>query len=407
MELRSRRCVGVAALIWFALSVWAAPQAAPPQNSSPAPAAATADASATLQKYCAGCHNQRVRTAGLALDTLDPATIPEHAEIWEKVVRKVRVGMMPPSGAPRPDNGTRRALVSSLETALDRAAAVKPNPGRPPVHRLNRAEYANAIRDLLALEVDPISLLPPDESGNGFDNIADLLGMSPVLLERYLTAAGTISELAVGDPGAAPGSETFIIRQDASQDRHVEGLPVGTVGGGLAHVTLPLDAEYVIQAKLFRTNLGAMRGLEDEHQIEMTVDGERVHFVSLGGGADYLAALKNPTVGGDDIDARLTTRVHLKAGPHEIGVAWLQKTAPRPWKLQPFVRSSADTLDMTGWPHIDRFWITGPFNPTGSGDTPSRRRVFICRPATRAQEDPCAKRILSTLARRAYRGEMT
>ncbi len=166
-------------------------------------------------------------------------------------------------------------------------------------------------------------------------------------------------------------------------------------------------ASDVIQAKLFRTNLGAMRGLESPLQLEISVDGERVHIVPFGGGADFLAAIKNPTEAGNEIDARFTVRVPLKAGPHTIGVAFLQKTAHLPWKLQPFVRSSNDTLDATGWAHIDRFWISGPFNQTGPGDTPSRRQIFVCRPTNRAEEEPCARKIISTLARRAYRGQMT
>src|ERR1035438_6186284 len=241
------------------------------------------DYRAFLDKYCVTCHNEKVKAGGLILANLDLTNIPANADIWEKVIRKVRVGMMPPQGLPRPDAATRDALVSSLQTTLDRAAAAHPNPGRPLVHRLNRTEYANAIRDLLALDVDPASLLPPDDSGYGFDNIADVLGVSPVLLERYLSAAGKISALAVGDPGAGPAGETFRVRQDASQDVHIEGLPVGTVGGILAKTTLPLDGEYVLQPTLFRTNLGAMRGLEYPNQLEITVDGERVHLAPFGG----------------------------------------------------------------------------------------------------------------------------
>jgi hypothetical protein len=202
---------------------------------------------AILDQYCVTCHNEKTKAAGLMLDKIDLNHIPADAEIWEKVIRKVRVGMMPPQGLPRPDETTRNAFVSSLQTTLDRAAATNPNPGRPLVHRLNRAEYANAIRDLLALEVDPAALLPPDDSGYGFDNIADALGVSPVLLERYLNAAGKISALAVGDPGAGPAGETFRVSQEASQDVHIEGLPIGTVGGLLAKTTLPLDGEYVLQ----------------------------------------------------------------------------------------------------------------------------------------------------------------
>ena len=304
----------------------------------------------------------------------------QKGDLLEKIVRKVRVGMMPPAGMPRPDDATTHRFVASMESTLDRAAAAQPNVGRPMVHRLNRVEYAYAIQDLLDLEIDPVALLPPDESGYGFDNISDLLGTSPMLLERYLNAAGKLSALAVGDPATVPGNQTFIIRQDRSQDTQIDGMPIGTFGGGLARVTLPLDGEYVINAKLFRTNLGAMRGLELPNQAEFTVDGRRVLLVDLGGEKDHLAHLTNPTVAGDEIDGRLSVRLPLKAGPHVITVGWIRRVAEPPWKLQPFTRSSIDTIDMTGRPHFDRFAITGPFNPTGPGDTPSRRRVFVCRP---------------------------
>jgi hypothetical protein len=378
------------------------------------------DYRAFLDKYCVTCHNEKTKTGGLILNNLDLTNIPANADIWEKVIRKVRVGMMPPQGLPRPDAATRDALVSSLQTTLDRAAAAHPNPGRPLVHRLNRTEYANAIRDLLALEVDAASLLPPDDSGYGFDNIADVLGVSPVLLERYLSAAGKISALAVGDPGAGPAGETFRIRQDASQDVHIEGLPIGTVGGILAKTTLPLDGEYVLQPILFRTNLGAMRGLEYPNQLEITVDGERVHLAAFGGDADFKANLENITAAADAVEARFTTRLHLKAGPHEIGVAFLERSATQnTLRLQSYIRSSNDTLDPAGHPHLLTFTVTGPFNPTGPGDTPSRRQIFTCHvgqagslrgtgsPAINANELPCARKILTTLSHRAYRGFST
>jgi hypothetical protein len=363
---------------------------------------------AVLDKYCVTCHNNKAKTAGVALDELDVARVPENAEVWEKVIRRVRVGMMPPQGVPHPDDVTRRELVTWLQTTLDRAATAKPNPGRPLAHRLNRAEYANAIRDLLALEVDSAALLPPDDAAYGFDNIADVLGASPVLLERYLSAAGKISALAVGDPESGPGSQVFRVRQDASQDVHIEGLPIGTVGGLLAKTTLPLDGEYVLQTKLFRTNLGAMRGLEYPNQLEITVDGERVHLASFGGDADFKAALENITAAADAVEARFAARVPLKAGPHEIGVAFLKKSAAQnTLRLQPFLRSSNDTLDPSGHPHIETFTITGPFNATGTGETPSRRRIFTCRPATAAEEESCANKIVSSLVHRAYRGTDT
>ena len=276
------------------------------------------------------------------------------------------------------------------------------------IHRLNRVEYANAIQDLLDLEIDPVPLLPPDESGYGFDNIADLLGMSPVLLERYLNAAG--HDQRAGDRRPDHGARQSDVHHSPGP---LAGLATSRAcrlarsAAGMARVNLPLDGEYVIKAKLFRTNLGAMRGLELPNQFEVTVDGERVHLVNVGGEKDHLAHLANPTVAGDEIDNRLTVRVKLKAGPHTIAVAWVQNSAQPPWKLQPFIRSSIDTIDMTGRPHIDRFAITGPFNATGPGDTPSRRRVFMCRPTAPASEDACARTIVSTLGRRAFRGQMT
>ena len=359
-----------------------------------------------LDRYCVTCHSDRLKTAGLTLESIDTTNIAAAPDVWEKVVRKVRVGMMPPQGSPAPDVASRNSFVTSLTTALDAHATAHPDPGRPLVHRLNRSEYGNAIRDLLALEIDPATLLPADDSAYGFDNVADVLGVSPVLLERYLSAAGKVSALAVGDPDSGVGRETFRVRQDASQDRHVEGLPIGTVGGMLAHITLPLEGEYVIQPRLFRTNLGAMRGLEYEHQIEISVDGARVHLASFGGDDDFKASLKNPTLAGDDVEARARAKVRLTAGPHTIGVAFIEKTAAQnSWRLQPFLRSSHDTFDPTGYPHLDVFSVTGPYSPSGPGDTPSRRKIFMCRPATAAEEEPCARRIVSTLARLAYRGQ--
>jgi mono/diheme cytochrome c family protein len=363
---------------------------------------------ALVDKYCVSCHNERAKTAGLMLDKMNDADLGGGAETWEKVVRKVRVGMMPPQGMPQPDEATRHAFISSLTTALDAAAIAHPNPGRPLLRRLNRAEYANAIHDLLALDVDPTTLLPPDDAAYGFDNIGDVLGVSPVLLERFMDAAGKVSALAVGDPDIGAGSDTFRIRQDASQDVHIEGMPLGTIGGILGKVVLPLDGEYLLSVKMFRTNLGVMRGLEYEHEIEFSVDGERVHSFKMGGEADFKANLVNMTKAGDEVDERGRVRLRLTAGPHEIAAAFVRRSAAaNPTRLQPFIRSSTDTRDTSGHPHFDTFTITGPFNPTGPGTTPSRRRIFTCYPKTRAEEDPCARTIIATLARRAYRGDVT
>jgi hypothetical protein len=341
----------------------------------------------------------------LALDVVDTANVASAPETWEKVVRKLRAGAMPPLGARRADEATSRGVIDSLEAALDQAAAANPNPGRPPLHRLNRAEYANAIKDLLGLEVEVESLLPPDDAAYGFDNIADVLSVSPLLLERYVDAAAEISEIAVGSPDIAPGSKTYRARQDLSQDRHIEGLPFGTVGGMLVRHVFPLNAEYVLQAKLYRTNVGAMRGLEYEHDVEVSVDGARVHVARVGGKADLQALFVNgnTTALGDEVDARLKIRLPVSAGPHSVGVTFVGRSAASDTQqLQPFLRSSADTYDWSGQPHLDSLTIAGPFDATGAGDTPSRRRIFICHPA-KGEEATCAKTILTSLARRAYR----
>ena len=299
---------------------------------------------------------------------------------------------MPPQGLPRPDAATYDAVAGWLETTLDRAARAQPNAGRPLVHRLNRAEYANAIRDLLALDIDAATLLPPDDSSYGFDNIADVLGTSPALLESYLTAAGKISALAIGSPAIGPSSQTYHVRGDASQVEHVEGLPLGTRGGLLVHPTFPLDGEYVFKVKLLQTNLGSIRGIEYPEQLEIVIDGERMHLAPVGGTAEYVAAPENATDVANGIEARLQVRVPAKAGPRAVGVTFLQKSAAqRGNHLQSFLRSTLIATDHTGLPHIESFSITGPFNATGSGDTPSRRRIFSCVPASRAQEQACAE----------------
>jgi len=390
----------------FALALAIGPSLAAQQPAAPAsPGSAHR---ATVTRYCATCHNERTKAGGLALDTMDFEHVPAGAAVWEKSLKKIRVGMMPPPSAPQPDAAARGSLVSWLTTTLDAAAAAKPNPGRPVLHRLNRAEYANAVRDLLALDVDPSTLLPPDDSAYGFDNVGDVLGMSPVLLERFMEAANKVGALAIGDPDIGMAALTFRIRQDASQDTHVEGLPIGTVGGILAKVTLPLDAEYQIAVKMFRTNLGVMRGLEYEHDIEYTVDGARVHTFHMGGEADFKANLVNMTKAGDVIDERGRIRLKLTAGPHVIGASFIARSeAPNPVRLQPFIRSSTDTRDTSGHPHFDTVTVTGPFSATSSGDTPSRKRIFSCMPKTRGEEDACARRIIARLARLAYRGDVT
>ena len=366
----------------------------------------TATHQATLQQYCVTCHNARLKTGGLAIDQLDVANVRHDAEIWEQVVRRLRVGAMPPRGARRPDAATSNALISWLEGELDKAGTN--NPGRPTLRRLNRAEYANAIRDLLALDVDVTSLLPPDGSAFGFDNVADAQGSSPALLQAYLAAARRISAVAVGDSRIGVGSSTYTARQDLSQDIHLEGLPLGTVGGLKATHTFPLDAEYDFQVRLYRTNLSAMRGLEDPQEVELTVDGERILAASVGGDQDLIALQTNPTDTSDNIEStRLRVRRFVKAGQRDIAAAFLEKTSPafETHRLQRFIRDFANPFDAEGAPHVLSISIQGPFNAKGAA-TPPSSRVFICKPASASEETACARRILSTLAGRAYRRQI-
>ena len=263
-----------------------------------------------LDQYCVGCHNSRATglavSTGMVLDTANVAEIPNHPELWERVVRRWRAGTMPPSGSPRPDQATAGAVVETIAGTLDRAAAARPDPGRRMPQRLNRAEYANAIRDLLGLDIDPGALLPPDDaSADGFDNNAAMLGVSPALLERYLAAAARISATALGDPAMSASSDTYRIRGDASQSDRNEDLPFGTRGGLMATHTFPLDGEYLIKVKLLEINLGAIRGLEYQHDLEITVDGERVLLAPVGGPDDYIASGLNAANVVNALDARL------------------------------------------------------------------------------------------------------
>jgi Protein of unknown function (DUF1592)/Protein of unknown function (DUF1588)/Protein of unknown function (DUF1587)/Protein of unknown function (DUF1585)/Protein of unknown function (DUF1595) len=367
---------------------------------------------ALVDKYCVTCHNQRVKTAGLMLDVLDLSDPASGAQTWEKVIRKVRGGLMPPVGMPHPEKAALTGLASFLESSIDKAAAAHPTPGRPVLHRLNRAEYGNAIRDLLALDVDVTSLLPPDDSAYGFDNIGDVLGVSPVLMERYLSAAWKISSLAVGNPKIRPAKETFRVRGDLSQDNHIEGLPIGTRGGILLRYHFPVDGEYVISPKLYRETVNIIRGLETPHDLEITFDGERILLARFGGAEDERANYLNPTSAGDELEKRFQKRVAVKAGPHAMGVAFVKRSsAPTVELLQPFLRERIDPITPVGIPELDKVIVEGPFNVTGSGDSPSRRRIFACTPPGSAAAETdglaCAKTILSTLARRAYRRPVT
>ncbi len=363
---------------------------------------------ALLDKYCVTCHSNKLRTGGVSLQGLDLGRVPETAETWEKVIRKLRVGAMPPQGMPRPDKAAMGGLASYIEGSLDRAYAANPKPGQAAMHRLNRAEYANAVRDLLALDVDSTALLPPDDESSGFDNIAEVLKMSPSLMERYLSASWNISRQAVGDSRIVPTTATYRVRPDLSQDQHIDGLPLGTRGGILVDHTFPLDGEYVIKVRLWRNTFDLMRGMEDAHEIEINFDGVRIGSVTIGGRPDFLKMAANPGAFGGDLDQKLTVRLPVKAGPHTISAdTILRSHALKDDLVKPFLRTTVDGLDITGDPSVDRLTIEGPFNSTGVSETPSRRRIFVCRPADQHDELPCAKRILGTLARTAYRRPVT
>jgi mono/diheme cytochrome c family protein len=403
----------------------------------PAPATASA---AMLKQYCVTCHNERLKSGGFVIDPAAVTNVGVGADRWEKVVRKLRTQSMPPPGAPRPDADGYNRVATFLETELDRAEAARPHLGKLPLtHRLSRTEYRNAVRDLLALESLPREvsvdyLLPPDNISSGFDNIADLLFVSPSNMERYLDAARKISRLAVGDPAMPVMVNIHRLDPEHPQDERVDDLPFGTRGGIAVRSEFPVDGTYIV-----RVDVGAAQG----HDLEVLVDGERVALRSLGGGGRGASAVDAPPGQPDPSDpdptppsvdrpavpgrgagpadaaaaggggraggrgrgapaAPLEFPLTLKAGPKLIGVAFVQRTEARDEAtLRPRMRSRGTQ------PAINSVTISGPYNATGGGDSPSRRRIFVCRPSSAAEELPCARRVLSTLARRAYRRPAT
>ncbi|MEO5923131.1 MAG: DUF1592 domain-containing protein [Bryobacteraceae bacterium] len=359
---------------------------------------------ALVGRYCVGCHSDRTKTGGLSLEKADLTAVPSGAETWEKAIRKLRTGSMPPQGAPRPEPAVLAGLATYLETELDRAAEKSPNPGRVSMHRLNRIEYSNAVRDLLDLKIDGTALLPPDDESSGFDNIADVLRMSPALMERYLSASWNISRTAVGSMKIAPATSVYRVRPDLSQDQHLDGLPLGTTGGILVDHNFPLDAEYIIKLRLWRNTFDLVRGMEDPHDIEIAVDGAPVKSARPGGREDLYKMAENPGTFGSVLDQQLTVRLPLKAGTHTISAyVRMRSHAQRDALVKPFIRTTIDGLDITGDPSVDRLSVEGPFQQTGVGETPSRMKIFTCRPKSQQDEVPCARQILTTLVRRAYR----
>jgi mono/diheme cytochrome c family protein len=329
------------------------------------------EAQNVVDRYCATCHNPRMKAGGLALDALPVATAARDPQTWEKVIRKVRTGMMPPAGSPRPDRATLDGLAATVETALDRAAAASPNPGAPALHRLNRTEYGNAVRDLLDLPIDAAALLPGDDSSEGFDNQASVLSVSPALMQAYVTAAAKISRLAVGDPTISADITTYIAPRGFSQAGHREGLPLGTRGGLLVQHVFPLDAEYEFRVGRAGGGLFGLPPVGTGDSVEITLNAERVRLIGN--------------------DTRGPVRLKIPAGPHTIGVAVVRKSNAR----------GVDDLfsEHAASAGVNNLVINGPLNPTGPGDTPSRRKIFVCQ----AQDEACARTILARLATRALR----
>jgi hypothetical protein len=352
---------------------------------------------AILDRYCVTCHNQKLKTANLQLDKLDLAHLGDQSAIGELVIRKLRAGMMPPTGMPRPEPAVLDSLVTWMEGELDRSAVTYLPP--PGLHRLNRTEYTNAIRDMLALDVDATKFLPPDDSTRGFDNIAGALTLSPALMEAYLSAAGKISRLAVGDV-SAPTQAVFEVPADTAQNYHIEGLPFGTRGGILIKYQFPADGEYTFKVKgvtgYFQAVLGGIKG----EQLEVTIDGERVKLF------DWDKEIANTTGNG-----KSTPRIPVKAGLHTVGVTFLATNdVPGSELDKPFQRTMNTPGSIPGflfYPHVGQVWIEGPYNAKGAPDTAARHKIFVCRPASAREETPCAKTILASLVKHGFRRPAT
>ena len=350
---------------------------------------------AVVGKFCVECHGADAAKGGLNLEKILPEDVSRHSDAWEKVVRKLNARHMPPIGKPRPDEESYSAIVSTLETTLDRAAAAKLNPGRTDtVRRLNRTEYQNTIRDLLALDIDAAALLPADEASHGFDNVT-VGTLSPTLLDRYITAAQKIARLAVGGAQRAPGGDTIRIKPDITQEERVEGLPLGTRGGALIRHTFPQDGEYEFQLRLTRDRNEEVEGLKEPHEFLLLIDREQMRN----------AIVRPPGAKGHDlVDAHLKFRLPVKAGPHDLGVTFLKNPASlRETARQPYTAQFNMHRHPRSSPAVYQVSITGPFSAHGPGDTPSRSRIFIAQPKSPGEEETCAKQILSTLMRRAYR----
>jgi hypothetical protein len=380
---------------------------------SASPAGPSVDAQNQLVKqYCTGCHSDRGRAGGLSLVNFDAADVEKHADVGEKMIRKLRAGMMPPPTARRPDAETMNAFVTSLETTIDAAAALNPNPGWRPFQRLNRAEYVRSVRDLVGIDVDVNSFLPPDTISAGFDNISDVQNFSPTLMEGYLRAASQISRLAVGDRNASATSVTYKIGRTMSQMRHVEGAPMGTRGGiSVVHV-FPADGDYVIKAAMHYEPLGGLFGrysmltMNITEQVDVSINGERVALVDVNPAMSETDFGQNK--GQNGLEVR-TPPIHISAGPQRVSVAFIQRLdGPVDDVIAPLENTLADvdiSYGVTALPHMRDMAIVGPSVVTGVSETPSRRKIFSCRPLSANEEETCAAEIVKRLTAQAYRGE--
>jgi len=364
-----------------------------------------------LEGYCTECHNATDWAGGVAFDTMDPAAAADDAEIWEKAVRKMRGNLMPPPGKKQPDELTRTAFISTFESFLDANGASHSHAGSVGLHRLNRTEYANAIEDLLGLQINPASLLPRDDKSDGFDNAADVLKVSPAFLEQYMSAARTVTREAIGNPNARTQSRVYPGTGEYNQYVHIEGLPLGTRGGVLIDHEFPADGDY----ELTITGLvgaGYLWGVMDPNTLIITIDGERVFEQKLGGDEDLEAVDVRQAQGVGEINDRFKNiRRKVKAGPHKVGITYLAKTAAESNEVlhgfNSVVGMGVHVNGNSDGPRIQNVEIKGPFNPTGVSETPSRRKIFTCMPKSAAEEDACAEKILSDMARKAFRRPVT
>jgi hypothetical protein len=364
------------------------------------------DQLAMLDRYCVDCHNDAEFTGGVSVESLSASGVLHDAAVWEGVLRKMRAGAMPPRDVDlRPEPPEVDWLIETVAAKLDKAFEMAPALPVSVLHRLNRTEYMNAIHDLLAVDVDASSFLPPDSVVEGFDNIADAMSVSPALLEGYLSASAEVASKAIGDPAMGPTAVTYRTKPDQSQNEHVPGAPLGTIGGLVVDHYFPVDGTYRFEPRLYRQILASVRGLEFPRALEVSIDKQRVHYAEFGGPEDQKRSNEdNAYAMADEIDARLAFEAPVSAGAHRVAVTFVRKPPAQTADLwQEFERELLDSNEDKGLPHLDQVDIVGPLDVTSVGDTPSRQRIFICYPEEEADEPYCATQILSRLARTAYR----